>query len=443
MKKIIYLIFYLSVVFSCTESDSTLITIYTGNIPTANSSNCLITNDSIYTLSFDSTNTSFVTLPNSVDCNYATIQLNNINIPIYIERGKDFDLALQKKEHIISTIFTGQGSSKNSYLNNKIFIDNKLNDSTNIDSVIQIINKRENLSYEYLGKQNFDSRFVEKEKERIHYSLLVELIKFCNGSDQPIPNEIKTAITSTFSEKRENLELASYRNFLLEYINYTSTQNIQLTDESQKLRCQMNFITEQFTDSEIIEYCLFTISQNYIKYHGVIEDKNCVELLLQHIKNQGNTNRLKTLSQKWQLIAMGNPSIDFTYKDRFDKSYNLASFKGQNIYIFYWSSWCKPCTQELKYLGKLKDKYNQEGMKFVAISCDKDKTAWLESIKNKRSPELQLYWEHDFAFQDFYQIRTIPRIILLDTTGKIVNSQMPYPSNPKTTQIIDSLLGIK
>ena len=107
MKRFIYLICYLSVVFSCTKTDTTQITIFAGNISTANTTNCLITQDSIYPLSFDSTNTSITAIPYSVNCTYATIQLNNIPIPIYIEQGKGFDLALQKEEQTIKTVFTG------------------------------------------------------------------------------------------------------------------------------------------------------------------------------------------------------------------------------------------------------------------------------------------------------------------------------------------------
>ena len=41
-----------------------------------------------------------------------------------------------------------------------------------------------------------------------------------------------------------------------------------------------------------------------------------------------------------------------------------------------------------------------------------------------------------------YQVSTIPRYILLDKEGKIVNMNMPLPSDPEFVKILKSLKGL-
>lgn len=46
------------------------------------------------------------------------------------------------------------------------------------------------------------------------------------------------------------------------------------------------------------------------------------------------------------------------------------------------------------------------------------------------------------TFMDAYMITGIPRFILLDKEGKIINAKMTRPSNPETAKTFDALEGI-
>jgi len=47
-------------------------------------------------------------------------------------------------------------------------------------------------------------------------------------------------------------------------------------------------------------------------------------------------------------------------------------------------------------------------------------------------------WKSDFILQ--YEVREIPRFILIDPNGNIVSSDAPRPSNPKLQDKLDLLL---
>lgn len=110
--------------------------------------------------------------------------------------------------------------------------------------------------------------------------------------------------------------------------------------------------------------------------------------------------------------------------------------KGKVIYIDYWASWCKPCRKEMKYLPKLKNKYNDK-IVFIYISMDLNEEKWLEaSIKEKISCEkynflfsqLKRNNDNNFSNQINFKIKSLPYYLIFDKNGKLVNSNAPRPS---------------
>jgi len=65
------------------------------------------------------------------------------------------------------------------------------------------------------------------------------------------------------------------------------------------------------------------------------------------------------------------------------------SFKGKVVVVSWWATWCKPCLQELKFLSKMKKKYN-DALIVVAVSTDGPETisAVNTIIRSKRLDNL-------------------------------------------------------
>ena len=91
---------------------------------------------------------------------------------------------------------------------------------------------------------------------------------------------------------------------------------------------------------------------------------------------------------------------------------------------------------------KLEEKYGKKNIYFVSISCDRDKAAWEKMVKEDKLGGIQLHNGGDNTFMDAYMITGIPRFILLDKEGKIINAKMTRPSNPETAKTFDALEGI-
>jgi len=114
--------------------------------------------------------------------------------------------------------------------------------------------------------------------------------------------------------------------------------------------------------------------------------------------------------------------------------------------IDFWAPWCKPCLEEFPYTKKRIKEYPQ--LKYIFVSTDKSKSAWLSEMKTKadifNSTNSFLLSEiNDEDLLKKLKITTIPRFVLLNQKGEIVNSDLPRPSDPNFKAIIDNVLKLK
>ena len=129
----------------------------------------------------------------------------------------------------------------------------------------------------------------------------------------------------------------------------------------------------------------------------------------------------------------GEKAFEFNFKDNSGKQVALKDFRGKVVYIDTWATWCGPCRQELPSLKKLEESYKDDArMAFVSISIDeeKDTQKWMDFIKTEKLGGTQLHtpgWNNDFI--KYYKITGIPRFILIDQEGNLVNADAPRPSS--------------
>jgi thiol-disulfide isomerase/thioredoxin len=61
---------------------------------------------------------------------------------------------------------------------------------------------------------------------------------------------------------------------------------------------------------------------------------------------------------------------DLSFRDRDGKPVRLADFRGQNVLLNLWATWCVPCRKEMPALDRLQGQINGKDFAVVAVNID-------------------------------------------------------------------------
>jgi thiol-disulfide isomerase/thioredoxin len=136
------------------------------------------------------------------------------------------------------------------------------------------------------------------------------------------------------------------------------------------------------------------------------------------------------------------PSFD--YENQKGGKTSLESLKGKYVYIDVWATWCGPCRGEIPFLKTIEEKYKGKNIEFVSISVDvaKDHDKWKNFVTEKGLEGIQLFadknWESSFIAA--FGINSIPRFILIDPNGIVIDADAKRPSNPALVEQLNGLV---
>lgn len=110
----------------------------------------------------------------------------------------------------------------------------------------------------------------------------------------------------------------------------------------------------------------------------------------------------------------------------------LDSLKGKVVYVDFWASWCRPCCAEMEPAAELRGKMKDEDIEFIYLSTDEEHSRMCEALDKLKLTGCNVYRilnpkAAKFTYE--YNISLIPRYMLIDKSGKIVNDNAPRPSS--------------
>jgi thiol-disulfide isomerase/thioredoxin len=164
-------------------------------------------------------------------------------------------------------------------------------------------------------------------------------------------------------------------------------------------------------------------------------------------KDSGAGIYKKTLDQsfaKWEAIGPGKPAPDFTGQTADGKKVSLSSLKGKVVYVDVWATWCVPCREEFPDSKKLvKEFEGNDQVVFLYVSVDRDVAAWKKLLKDNSVPtgsHINEQTDHPGSLWEKYHLWGIPRYILIDSDGTMLETHAPRPSSGKAAALIKSHL---
>ena len=164
-------------------------------------------------------------------------------------------------------------------------------------------------------------------------------------------------------------------------------------------------------DKTFLDMIYSKINQNLLK---------CYELMMKERKEKEDY-----LYSAQKETSVGNPFREIISYTLDGKEVRLSELvkKHKLVCVEFWGSWCVPCIQKIPSLKKLYKTYEQKGLEILGVSLDCDREKWKSSLEKHQPAGIQVCdfkgWDSP-ARQD-YGFSAIPRIVLIDSMGKIIS----------------------
>jgi peroxiredoxin len=65
----------------------------------------------------------------------------------------------------------------------------------------------------------------------------------------------------------------------------------------------------------------------------------------------------------------GKEAPDFTVTDLNGKKHTLSEYRGKNVMLIFWATWCPPCIAEIPHLIELRKQIGEDKLIMLGISC--------------------------------------------------------------------------
>jgi thiol-disulfide isomerase/thioredoxin len=226
------------------------------------------------------------------------------------------------------------------------------------------------------------------------------------------------------------LEVESYKSLLESKLNKLATDLIENDSTLKYQDAYWMAIERMLPNREMQDFFKFESVYYEIYFYGPVGSQTQIDKFLAENHSRKYAARLEKAIAKWEPINPGKETPDFTFTNLEGKEVKLSDLRGQLVYIDIWATWCGPCIAEHPHWDKLKEEFKDQPIAFLTISIDDTREPWEKMVKSKKMTGMQWFaenaWQSEIARH--FQINSIPRFILLDEEGKIINPSADRPS---------------
>jgi len=385
------------------------------------------------------------------------LKLLNGWIKLYLEPGMNLKISADTNQFYQSIKFEGKGAIYNNYFAANFLLDDRIYDTrvninmNDLTEVKQYYNIREHSLLALLESYKFNNRskFYIKEKNDIRFNnytyLLNKVVRLKHFNDTlVVPEDFLDFITHIDLESEEVLKYPDFLSSLYSFDYLILSDSLGITQKSPfDANKFMDIINTRFKSKKAKSIILNIKLKNYVAQRRAM--KILEPLFNQYFKIETDTQKLveiKKLYSTLNLLSPGNKAPEFTATDILGKKVSLSDFKGKYVYIDIWATWCVPCLKEFPFLEELEHNLKDENIVFIGVSFDRNSKAWAKMVLEKNMVGIQLLEKKGFKSEiaNSYLIKSVPRFILIDADGNIVNYKASRPSGGAKEEIEKAIM---
>ena len=445
MKKIILLL-VVATLMSCSKKENEYVTI-SGKIENVQADSVFVINDDVRK-AIPVVNGEFRDTLKLNQNGYFTFRSGNERTDIYLTPGDSLYITTDMQAFDEQLKYGGTSEKENNYLAQKqlkteeVYADpQSFFSSIPTEFKTKLDGVRDEMMQDLKNSQ-LNAKFTELEKKNIDYFYHTLLAQYPMAFKYFTRNE--AVLPDGFNEGSDKLSLENEADFTTvpaykQYVFYKISNQIgeaKTAEETEKIVSGIR--SPKIKDAVIKEFLLYYVGSGGAdaeRYNNYIQ-KNATD---EKVKKESAEAFAKV-----QKLLPGKPSPKFNYPDTTGKMVSLDDLKGKLVYVDVWATWCGPCIREIPSLKQLEADYHDKDIEFVSMSIDPqaDKEKWLNMVKEKDLKGIQIFADNDWKseFVQEYGIKGIPRFILIDKNGNILNADAPRPSDPAIRTLIEENL---
>lgn len=425
------------------------------------------------------------------------LQYQEQKLPIYVEEGDELTVSFEKGNLTTTADFEGKGAAHNQFLkdfNEKFAADFDIPSmeknvlTAQIDAMeMELFDKRlaQKKMVKEADKKEWSDDFEDYLDNTVKYNYYNTLFAYPivrgnnskNTSVENLPSVMLDNVTPKMANNDKALVSEHYRRFLVYYLTYYSSkanrfkkfQGItpSLTAKhnwgKENIRGESwayvmtSFVNDNGKDAngEIIRKIYDSVRSvdEGKPYAEIIKDKYGDKISDKALAAASKAKMEKAKSMKKAHDSKGEKgkigkNASFTLTNMDGKEITLDEFKGKVVYIDFWASWCGPCRKQFPFAKELKKKLSKKQKKkveFLYVSIDNGEKVWKNAIKKMDIEGYHVLspggWKSEVC--KYFNIRSIPRYMLLDKKGRIAESNAKRPGQQGILEDIVKLVGEK
>jgi len=117
--------------------------------------------------------------------------------------------------------------------------------------------------------------------------------------------------------------------------------------------------------------------------------------------------------QSW----FGKPAPEFTLTDLAGNQHKLSDYRGKDVIVIFWATWCGPCRMEIPELIQLRNTISKDSLAMLAIS--NEEPALVKTFADQQKINYTVFSTQQDLPAPFNLVNAIPCSFFIDPQGVI------------------------
>lgn len=392
---------------------------------------------------------------------FATFRHGQEIATLYLEPGKNVSLSLDTEQFDESLKYIGPGAAANTFMAAYYL---KFEDTNPLQEQMKELDpaafllaatsrKKEREAFLQAEVKKLPEHFIKQMEYRIAYDWGNELLAYpsahayFNQAEEPaLPADFLAYEQALALQQPEALGVAFYQGYMYRRVRNLYNQGLKKQERSPEGTAYINgtyAFAAKHLKGEVLEFFRHKLLYEGMSFQGLDPFVEAYKQFVATTAVPEYKESLKAVYEQSRHLMAGQPAPTFKLASLEGKELSLEELKGKVVYVDFWASWCRPCLGEMPAAKKMKEHFKgRSDVAFVYISIDDKEDNWRQMIEKQGIEGIHLFsqgWESDAPRA--YAVRGIPRYLLINHEGKLIDAHMSRPSDPATIERIEKALA--